>query len=149
MTETKEYIYKKPDIEEIFLFFGDKEDGKIGTHQIGNAIRAMGFNPTATEIRYLCRNLSHGQRIGKEEFLPILREADYFRIKETAEDFIEGLKFFDPNGTGKIHSIMLRHILTKVGEALTDDEVDILLVDQVDSSGYVDYEHFIRMIMSG
>lgn len=82
-------------------------------------------------------------------FLPILQSISKNRATDTAEDFIEGLRHFDKDGSGYISSAELRHLLTTLGEKLTDDEVEQLLAGQEDSQGNVHYEDFVRLIMSG
>ena len=88
------------------------------------------------------------------------------RSADTADDFIEGLRHFDKDGNGYISSAELRHLLTTLGEKLTDDEVqkykhfvvssslgifqvEQLLQGQEDSQGNVNYEDFVRLVMSG
>ena len=96
------------------------------------------------------------------------------RSTDTSEDFIEGLRHFDKDGNGSISSAELRHLLTTLGEKLTDDEVfriclfrstkfggililnsffvlqvEHLLQGQEDSQGNVNYEEFVRTVMNG
>ena len=88
-------------------------------------------------------------RIGFDVFLPIMQTVSKNRCKDTAEDFIEGLRHFDKDGSGFISSAELRHLLTTLGEKLSDDEVEQLLANQEDSQGNVNYEDFVKMVMSG
>lgn len=53
----------------------------------------------------------------------VLQQISKSRSADTAEDFIEGLRHFDKDGNGYISSAELRHLLTTLGEKLTDDEV--------------------------
>lgn len=82
-------------------------------------------------------------------FLPILQTISKSKSTDTAEDFIEGLRHFDKDGSGYISSAELRQLLTTLGEKLTDDEVEQLLTGQEDNHGNVHYEDFVRLIMSG
>ena len=62
-------------------------------------------------------------RVAFEEFLPMLSAICQRRSTDTAEDFVEGLRHFDKDGNGAISSAELRHLLTTLGEKLSDDEV--------------------------
>ena len=42
-----------------------------------------------------------------------------------------------------------RHVLTTLGDKLTDEEVDQLVTGFEDNQGQVYYEEFIRNVMSG
>lgn len=114
---------------------------------MGDVLRALGQNPTEAEVKKCSNSLKPDDRIGFEVFLPILQAVSKNRTNDTAEDFIEGLRHFDKDGSGYISSAELRHLLTTLGEKLTDDEVEALLQGQEDSHGNVHYEEFVRMVM--
>ena len=97
----------------------------------------MGQNPTEAEVKKCCNQLRQGQfmnsicehflnrfnrnclgiddRIGFDVFLPIMQTVSKNRCTDTAEDFIEGLRHFDKDGSGYISSAELRHLLTTLG----------------------------------
>lgn len=135
--------------QEAFSLFDQRGDGKISISQLGDVLRALGQNPTEAEVKKCCPQQKPDERIGFEVFLPILQTVSKNRSTDTAEDFIEGLRHFDKDGNGYISSAELRHLLTTLGEKLTDDEVEQLLNGQEDSQGNVHYEDFVRMVMSG
>jgi len=89
------------------------------------------------------------ERINFEVFLPIMQMVSKNRSHDTAEDFTEGLRHFDKDGNGYISSAELRHLLTTLGEKLTDEEVEQLLAGHEDSQGNVNYEDFVRAVMNG
>lgn len=137
------------DYQEAFNLFDNRGDGKINVSQLGDVLRALGQNPTEADVIKYSGQQKPDHRITFDEFLPILQTISKSRSSDTAEDFIEGLRHFDKDGNGFISSAELRHLLTTLGEKLSDDEVEQLLAGQEDSQGNVHYEDFVRMVMSG
>ncbi|XP_015365961.1 PREDICTED: myosin-2 essential light chain-like isoform X2 [Diuraphis noxia] len=137
------------EMQEAFQLFDIRGDNKIHISQIGNALRALGQNPTESDVNKFTQQHKADERITFEVFLPIYQAISKNRSSNTAEDFNEGLRHFDKDGNGYISSAELRHLLTSLGEKLTDDEVEQLLAGQEDSQGNVLYEEFINMVMSG
>ena len=133
------------------LGFSERGDGKIDSDQIGDVLRALNLNPTETEVKKIVQEVdpNGNKRVSFEEFLPIFLSCQGKKEQGTMEDFIEGLRVFDKDGNGFINSAELRHVLTSLGEKLTDDEVDTLLSGVEDSQGQVNYEEFVKMVMSG
>ena len=64
------------------------------------------------------------------------------------EDFFEGLKVFDKDSNGLVSSAELRHVLSSLGEKLSQGEIDKLIEGHEDSSGRINYDLFIKVIMS-
>ena len=124
------------DFQEAFQLFDQKGDGRVQVSQIGDILRALGQNPTESDVKKLTHNHRPGEhkslngssqckqlnfiglieeRITFEVFLPILQTICKNRSSDTAEDFIEGLRHFDKDGNGYISSAELRHLLTTLG----------------------------------
>lgn len=156
--------------------FDSRGDGKIHVAQIGDALRALGQNPTESDVKKFTHQHKPDERISFEVFLPIYQAISKSRTSDTADDFIEGLRHFDKDGNGFISSAELRHLLTTLGmasrmhslfdrcrrsvrfycdarivagEKLSDEEVETLLAGHEDSQGNINYEDFVRQVMCG
>lgn len=96
--------------------FDSRGDGKIHVSQIGDALRALGQNPTESDVKKFTHQHKPDERISFEVFLPIYQAISKSRTSDTADDFIEGLRHFDKDGNGFISSAELRHLLTTLGK---------------------------------
>ena len=73
------------------------------------------------------------------------------KMKDTdsEEEIKEAFKVFDKDGNGFISSAELRHVMTNLGEKLTDEEVDEMIREaDVDGDGQINYEEFVKMMVS-
>eukprot|EP00096_Caligus_rogercresseyi_P003628 TRINITY_DN1691_c0_g1_i1.p1 TRINITY_DN1691_c0_g1~~TRINITY_DN1691_c0_g1_i1.p1 ORF type:complete len:152 (+),score=62.39 TRINITY_DN1691_c0_g1_i1:194-649(+) len=137
------------DFQETFALYDNRGDGKIPVGTVGDVMRALGQNPTESEVKKLVIQERADERVSFEVFLPILQAICSRRSSDTAEDFVEGLRHFDKDGNGFISTAELRHLLTTLGEKLSDEEVEQLLVGHEDSQGNVNYEEFVQTVMKG
>lgn len=64
-------------------------------------------------------------------------------MRSTNDGITEAFKVFDRDNNGFISAAELRHVMTSIGEKLTDDEVDEMIreADQ-DGDGRIDCECF-------
>ena len=59
------------------------------------------------------------------------------------------LQYFETSQQGFISAAELRHIMTNLGEKLTDEEVDEMIREaDIDGDGQINYEEFVKMMMS-
>ena len=67
--------------------------------------------------------------------------AKKMRDTDTEEEIREAFRVFDKDGNGFISSAELRHVMTNLGEKLTDDEVDEMIKEaDIDGDGQINYE---------
>ena len=136
------------EFQEIFCFFDKRGDDNISVSQLGDIVRASGENPTQSEIEKLVQKYEEHECITFDVFLIVLKALRLKRTTNKSDDFIEGLRHFDKEGTGLIRSEELHHLLTTFGEKLTDAETALLLDGHEDSNGNIDYENFVNVIVN-
>merc|ERR1712071_695493 len=81
------------------------------------------------------------------EFLSLMSRK--MKDTDTEEELVEAFKVFDRDGNGFISAAELRHVMTNLGEKLTDEEVDEVIREaDISSEGQVNYEEFVTMMTS-
>lgn len=65
------------EFQEAFQLFDSRGDGKIHVAQIGDALRALGQNPTESDVKKCTLHLKPDERISFEVFLPIYQVLIY------------------------------------------------------------------------
>merc|ERR1711976_83056 len=137
------------EFKEAFSLFDKDGDGTITTKELGTVMRSLGQNPTEAELQDMINEVDADGNgdIDFPEFLTMMAR----KMKETdSEDEIkEAFKVFDKDGNGFISGAELRHVMTNLGEKLTDEEVDEMIREaDIDGDGQVNYEEFVKMMMS-
>jgi len=139
------------DFQECFLLFDTKGDTRIPVKQVGDVLRALGQNPTESDVKKLVQSSGQGKADGRvtfEQFLPMLQAVSSKQITDTVDDFVEGLRHFDKEGNGRISAVELRHLLVGLGEKMTEEEVEVLIHGKEDAQGNINYEEFVRMVLA-
>ena len=68
---------------------------------------------------------------------------------DSEEELLEAFKVFDRDGNGFITSHELRNIMNSLGENLTPEEIEEMIKEaDLDNDGQIDYEEFVKMMMS-
>jgi len=139
------------DYREAFGLFDRVGDNKVAYNQIADIMRALGQNPTNKEVTKILGNPSADDMVQKrvefEQFLPMLQTI-VNAPKVGMEDYVEGLRVFDKEGNGTVMGAELRIVLCTLGEKMTEAEIDQLMTGQEDENGCVNYEAFVKHIMS-
>lgn len=79
------------------------------------------------------------------EFLTMM--ARKMKDTDSEEEIREAFRVFDKDGNGFISAAELRHVMTNLGEKLTDEEVDEMIREaDIDGDGQVNYEGKFKKI---
>ena len=137
------------EFKEAFSLFDKNADGIVATKDLGTVLRSLGQNPTAAELQDMINEVdSDGNgTIDFPEFLTIMSRK--MKDTDTEEEILEAFRVFDKDGSGFTTAAELRHVMTNLGEKLTDQEVDEMIREaDLDGDGKVNYEEFLRMMSS-
>ncbi|XP_036396090.1 myosin light chain 1, skeletal muscle isoform isoform X1 [Megalops cyprinoides] len=140
------------DYKEAFGLFDRVGDNKVAYDQVADIMRALGQNPTNKDVNKILGNPTPeelaNKRVDFEGFLPMLQTVVNSPQKGTFDDYVEGLRVFDKEGNGTVMGAELRIVLSTLGEKMKENEVDALMQGQEDENGCVNYEAFVKHIMS-
>merc|ERR1712048_1179390 len=117
---------------------GKDSDGTITTKELGTVMRSLGQNPTAAELQDMINEVGADGNgtIDFPEFLSL--QARKMKDTDTEEEIIDAFKVFDRDGSGFISAAELRHVMTNLGEKLTDEEIDEMLREVGMDDGDID-----------
>ncbi|CAG0878600.1 unnamed protein product [Darwinula stevensoni] len=139
------------EFKEAFSLFDKDGDGKIATKELGTVMRSLGQYPTEAELKDMINELDvHGNgMIDFPEFLIKIAKKMKESDKPSEEEIREAFRVLDKDGNGFISTAELRHILTNVGEKLTNEEIDEMMREAgFDGDGHIKYSEFVTMMMS-
>merc|ERR1711911_94164 len=139
---------KMGEAQDAFIIFDEAYEGNdVDAFYLGDILRALGCNVTNAAVA------SHGgaeelgqKRIAFADFGAILTavKADTSSTG-CKEDYIEGLKVFDKDGSGKVPLPEIKNVLCSLGEKLDNPEADKLcdllgiVADEEDNVSYMEF----------
>mmetsp|Transcript_27612 Transcript_27612/g.70337 ORF Transcript_27612/g.70337 Transcript_27612/m.70337 type:complete len:154 (-) Transcript_27612:793-1254(-) len=137
-------------IKETFKLFDRDGDDMITTKELGTVMRALGQNPTESELQDMLNEVDpngHGQ-LEMREFIGLMRKR-LGKSRDTAAELLEAFKIFDKDGNGTLPSTELRHIMLQLGEKLSEAELDAMMKEaDKNNDGFVNYAEFIQLMLS-
>merc|ERR1712002_408096 len=139
---------KMSEAQDAFIIFDEAYEGvDVDAFYLGDILRALGCNVTNAAVAAHGGATELGQkRIAFADFGPILQavQADTSSTG-CKEDYVEGLKVFDKDASGKVPLPEIKNVLCSLGEKLDNPEADKLcellgiVADEDDNVGYMDF----------
>jgi len=138
------------EFREAFKLFDRDGDGRVTSVELGTVMRSLGQNPTEAELRDMVQEADEDGNgyIDFEEFLAMMAR----KIKEvdSVDELREAFRIFDRDGDGFISAEELRHVMTTLGEQLTNEEVNEMIREaDKDGNGIIDFNEFVDMMTGG
>ncbi|XP_041325096.1 calmodulin-like protein 4 isoform X1 [Pyrgilauda ruficollis] len=137
----------KNEFKECFSLYDKKQKGKIKASDLLAVMRCLGASPTPGEVqRHLqLHRIDRNAELDFSTFLNIMYRQ--MKQEEPEEEILRALAMIDRQKRGVIAAPELRAKLTRLGEKLSDEEVDDLLREaKVGPNGTIKYEEFVHHI---
>jgi len=133
---------EKNKIKEAFALFDQNDDGILTKDELITLLRSIGKYVTENDVDNLIRNVN---TIDIDNFMIILNK---IAPKDTQQNLQEAFEIFDSENNGYINVPEFRHILTNLGEKLTNDEIDNIITQlDINNEGKIYKEIFLTTLL--
>ncbi|XP_006662709.1 putative calmodulin-like protein 2 isoform X2 [Oryza brachyantha] len=137
------------EFREAFSLFDKDGDGTITSKELGTVMGSLGQQPTEAELQEMVAEVDAdgSGSIDFDEFLSLL--ARKLRDTEAEDDIRDAFRVFDKDQNGFITADELRHVMTNLGDRISDDELAEMLHEaDGDGDGQIDYNEFVKLMMA-
>ena len=140
---------KKENYKSFFDKYDSNKDGNVNSIELANILKAIDINASDEEIKEIIAeiDLEGNGEINFEKFVSIVNRRD--KDVDNEEEVLNAFKLFDKEGNGLININDLKHIMLTCGNNFSETEINDLLKEaDIDMDGYINYEEFIRSLLS-
>ena len=140
---------KKKEYKSIFDLYDSNKDGSVNSAELANILKSIDINASDEEIKEIIEeiDLEGNNEVNFENFVSIVnrREKDV----DSEEEVLKAFKLFDKEGNGLININELKNIMLTVGKNISEVELnDMLKEADIDMDGFINYEEFIRSLLT-
>ena len=142
---------REAELKEAFSLFDKDNESCITPAKLGDVMRMLdsGLNPTEEELRELIVDIdtSGDSKLSYNDFKKFMTDRELTGSVE--EEINEAFKIFDMGKSGQISGDNLREIMSRLGENLTDHEVQTMLQQwSSENNGEISESDFKRLMTS-
>ena len=123
--------------------------GTIELHELQQVMRKLGQDPSEEDLIEMIASVDDNgdNEIDFSEFLILMKSRIGKRDQD--EELREAFAVFDTDGSGAIDRKELKRLMKKLGQALTEAEIDAMM-DEVDTNGdgEISFEEFKALMQN-
>mmetsp|Transcript_72141 Transcript_72141/g.108894 ORF Transcript_72141/g.108894 Transcript_72141/m.108894 type:complete len:146 (-) Transcript_72141:86-523(-) len=120
--------------------------GTVDSKKLNKLFRAVGLNPTEAQVAEWKKEA--GSSCDKDKFISMAKKK-FEDSNDTTDEIIDSFAVFDKDGEGFISAVEFKHILTNMGEALSEKEMQEVMSEvEIGSNGKINYKAFADEIFS-
>lgn len=117
--------------------------------ELGTVVHALGIPLTQKQISSICQSNSQSSSFDYNFLLQVLRDNPKPGKEDARNQLKNAFHTFDKEMKGWIAVDELRHIVTSLGEKLTEEEADELIkIADPNNIGKCEYDKFIERLIS-
>lgn len=134
--------------QDAFSSLDKRDEGKIKVGDIAQAMKKLGHNIKVDWLEKMEDEIdTEGTGyIEFEEFLTLIQKK--IQEDEDEKELKEIFRVLDKEKKGEVNVNELRWILKNLGDDLTEDDIDDMIMDvDTDGSGWVDYDEFAKLML--
>jgi calmodulin len=145
--EIPEFLLKY--YRDAFDMFDIDKDGTISLSEVASVMRSLNQDVSEVELKLMIDEVSPdgSGTIDFSQFVFLMHKKG--KDTDLEEEIINAFRVFDKNDSGIITADELKHVMTTIGDKLTDEEVDAMIREaDIDGDGNINYEEFVRTMMA-
>uniref|UniRef100_A0A5S6QRW7 EF-hand domain-containing protein n=1 Tax=Trichuris muris TaxID=70415 RepID=A0A5S6QRW7_TRIMR len=146
-TEIKQRITaeQRKEIEDVFKLYDPEASGKMDVKNLKFAMRALGFEPKAEEVKVVLSEFNIEGEISSAEFLDIV--AAKFAENGSRNEIMKAYTMFIGGSCGKITFDDLKRVAKELGESISDEELREMIEEgDYNKDGMIDQEEFYQLM---
>ena len=125
--------------------------GTVTIVELKEVMKSLGQNPTEKELKAMIDSVDDNgdNEIDFEEFLLLMSTKKGSGKVDPDKELREAFKVFDKDGNGTISKVELKHLMSNLGQKLSDEELDAMMGEvDTDGNGEIDFDEFKQMMVS-
>ena len=140
---------KGEEYKKVFESYSKGQEGNVNKQELANIFKAINIYASDEEIKEIIKkmDLEDKKEINYDEFLTIINQRE--KDIDEEEEVLKAFKVFDKEGNGLININELKDIMLSMGNNWSENEINEMFAEaDIDMDGYLNYEDFVRTMMS-